>query len=208
MGTMIHAAPLSSETRLPGLRELSARSSNVTRPDVMLGHPSANTWRRAPTSSKPIPSAEPVWPWRTTNWTTDAYELNLAAARHRAPGRRGVLHRPPSPASWPAPWGQPTKTSALPAAATFPQIRRRAIYEQAKGLIEGGADFLLIETCFDTGSLKAGTGGRGAIARGPGTAHPGDRLGDHRADRHHARWPAHRRALRVDRQSRSAGRRA
>src|ERR1035438_1590761 len=38
---------------------------------------------------------------------------------------------------------------------TFKELR--ADYSlQAKGLVEGGADYLLIETCFDTGSLKAG----------------------------------------------------
>src|SRR5207249_241096 len=37
---------------------------------------------------------------------------------------------------------------------TFSQLSA-AYYEQAKGLVEGGADLLLIETCFDTGSLKA-----------------------------------------------------
>src|SRR5207302_10014462 len=43
----------------------------------------------------------------------------------------------------------------ITATTTFEQLRSD-YYEQAKGLVEGGSDFLLMETCFDTGSLKAG----------------------------------------------------
>ena len=45
-------------------------------------------------------------------------------------------------------------------------------YEQAKGLVEGGADFLLIETCFDTGSLKAGLVAVEQLRRDLGVAIP------------------------------------
>jgi hypothetical protein len=38
---------------------------------------------------------------------------------------------------------------------TFPDLIAN-YYEQAKGLIEGGADILLLETCQDTRNIKAG----------------------------------------------------
>jgi 5-methyltetrahydrofolate--homocysteine methyltransferase len=50
--------------------------------------------------------------------------------------------------------GPTNKDLNITATVTFPKLRD-AYYEQAKGLVEGGADFLLIETSFDTGSLKA-----------------------------------------------------
>ncbi len=51
--------------------------------------------------------------------------------------------------------GPTTKDINITGAATFSQLRD-GYYEQAKALVEGGADFLLIETCFDTRNLKAG----------------------------------------------------
>src|SRR5689334_19302991 len=51
--------------------------------------------------------------------------------------------------------GPTTKDLNITATATFAQMRD-AYYAQAKALVEGGADLLLIETCFDTGNLKAG----------------------------------------------------
>ena len=83
-----------------------------------------------------------------------AHELNVAAAQTGAPGRRRIFHAR-SRASWPAPWAPPPKTSTSPATITFEAMRRN-YYDQAKALIEGGADILLFETCFDTRSLKAG----------------------------------------------------
>ena len=38
---------------------------------------------------------------------------------------------------------------------TFEQLRNN-YYEQASGLLEGGADILLLETCQDTRNIKAG----------------------------------------------------
>src|SRR5256885_7567203 len=50
--------------------------------------------------------------------------------------------------------GPTTKTITVTGGVTFEQLRD-AYYVQAKGLIEGGVDLLLIETCQDTRNIKA-----------------------------------------------------
>ncbi len=51
--------------------------------------------------------------------------------------------------------GPTTKVISVGGGITFDQLRQ-AYYEQAKGLIDGGADILLLETCNDTRAVKAG----------------------------------------------------
>ena len=51
--------------------------------------------------------------------------------------------------------GPTTKDLNITVTTTFARLHD-AYYAQAKALVEGGADLLLIETCFDTGNLKAG----------------------------------------------------
>jgi len=51
--------------------------------------------------------------------------------------------------------GPTTKVISVGGGITFEQLRE-AYYEQAKGLIDGGADILLLETCNDTRAVKAG----------------------------------------------------
>ena len=50
--------------------------------------------------------------------------------------------------------GPTTKSITLRGGVTFEQLRD-TIYAQAKGLVEGGADILLVETGFDTRNIKA-----------------------------------------------------
>jgi 5-methyltetrahydrofolate--homocysteine methyltransferase len=50
--------------------------------------------------------------------------------------------------------GPTTKAITVTGGVTFPELRE-AYYVQAKGLIEGGADLLLVETCQDTRNIKA-----------------------------------------------------
>jgi 5-methyltetrahydrofolate--homocysteine methyltransferase len=50
--------------------------------------------------------------------------------------------------------GPTTKAITVTGGVTFPQMRE-GYYRQAKGLWEGGADILLIETCQDTRNIKA-----------------------------------------------------
>jgi 5-methyltetrahydrofolate--homocysteine methyltransferase len=50
--------------------------------------------------------------------------------------------------------GPTTKAITVTGGVTFPELRE-AYYAQAKGLIEGGADLLLVETCQDTRNIKS-----------------------------------------------------
>ena len=51
--------------------------------------------------------------------------------------------------------GPTTKAISVTGGITFDQLRQN-FFDQAKGLIEGGADLLLLETCQDTRNIKAG----------------------------------------------------
>jgi 5-methyltetrahydrofolate--homocysteine methyltransferase len=51
--------------------------------------------------------------------------------------------------------GPTTKALSVSGGATFHQLRQ-SFHEQARGLVEGGVDALLLETCFDTRNIKAG----------------------------------------------------
>jgi 5-methyltetrahydrofolate--homocysteine methyltransferase len=74
-------------------------------------------------------------------------------------------------------------------AVTFDELRE-AYAEQAKGLIDGGADILLIETIFDTLNAKAALVAISGSFRGEGHQAAGDDLRhDHRSLRPHALGP-------------------
>jgi 5-methyltetrahydrofolate--homocysteine methyltransferase len=51
--------------------------------------------------------------------------------------------------------GPTTKVISVTGGVTFDELRK-SYFEQASGLIEGGADLLLLETCQDTRNIKAG----------------------------------------------------
>ena len=51
--------------------------------------------------------------------------------------------------------GPTTKAISVTGGITFEELRKN-FFDQAKGLIEGGADLLLLETCQDTRNIKAG----------------------------------------------------
>ena len=59
--------------------------------------------------------------------------------------------------------GPTTKAITVTGGITFDQLREN-FYDQAKGLIEGGADLLLLETCQDTRNIKAGAAGHQATS--------------------------------------------
>src|SRR5262245_57604058 len=50
--------------------------------------------------------------------------------------------------------GPTTKAISVVGGITFPQLTE-SFYEQARGLVDGGVDILLVETCNDTRSVKA-----------------------------------------------------
>src|SRR4051794_491209 len=83
-----------------------------------------------------------------------SYELSFDAARiarkaaaaYSKPGRLRFVA---------GSMGPTTKTITVTGGVTFAELIA-SYYDQAKGLIEGGADILLLETCQDTRNIKAG----------------------------------------------------
>jgi 5-methyltetrahydrofolate--homocysteine methyltransferase len=151
MGTMIHQVPLSIETDYLG-RENCPEILVVTRPDVIQGihraylEAGADIVETNSFGGSRIALAD--------NRLDDrAYELNFAAARI-AREAADEFSTPARPRFVAGSIGPTNKDLNITASTTFAQLRD-GYYEQAKGLVEGGADFLLVETCFDTGSLKA-----------------------------------------------------
>jgi len=92
-----------------------------------------------------------------------AYELNLASARiARAAADEWNERTPDRPRFVAGAMGPTNKTASISPDVNNPGFRgvsfeelRAAYYEQAQGLIDGGADVLLVETIFDTLNAKA-----------------------------------------------------
>ncbi|HVR43933.1 MAG TPA: methionine synthase [Thermoanaerobaculia bacterium] len=91
------------------------------------------------------------------------YEINLAAARiARAAADAAEAQDPARPRFVAGSLGPTSRTASLSPDVNDPAFRavtfddlRAAYYEQARGLVDGGADILLPETTFDTLNLKA-----------------------------------------------------
>src|SRR5438477_131482 len=83
----------------------------------------------------------------------DAHELNKRAAE-LARQAADEFSTPQKPRYVAGSMGPTTKAITVTGGVTFPELRE-AYYTQAKGLVEGGADLLLVETCQDTRNIKA-----------------------------------------------------
>jgi len=89
-------------------------------------------------------------------------EYGLAADTHLLNQRAAELARqaadefssPAKPRFVAGSMGPTTKAITVTGGVTFPELRD-AYYAQAEGLIAGGADLLLVETCQDTRNIKA-----------------------------------------------------
>jgi len=83
----------------------------------------------------------------------DAGALNRAAARlaRQAADEFSTTAKPRFVAGC---MGPTTKAITVTGGITFPELRDQ-YYAQAQALVEGGADFLLVETCQDTRNVKA-----------------------------------------------------
>src|SRR5215831_14017919 len=147
MGTMIHQVPLTIETDYAG-RENCPEILVVTRPDVIGGihkaylDAGADIIETDTFGGTSIVLAEFQLQDRT-------YELNYAAAK-LARQVADEMSTPAKPRFVAGSMGPTTKDLNITATITFRRLFE-AYYEQAKALVEGGADFLLIETSFDTG---------------------------------------------------------
>jgi 5-methyltetrahydrofolate--homocysteine methyltransferase len=83
-----------------------------------------------------------------------AHELNCAAAR-LAREAADEFSRPGRLRFVAGSMGPTTKAITVTGGVTFAELVEN-YYEQARGLMEGGADILLLETCQDTRNVKAG----------------------------------------------------
>ena len=115
------------------------------------------------------------------------YELNFAAGAHGAPGRRRIFDAGKAAlrGRLDGPHHQGHQRHRL--ASRSPRSAQ-GYYEQAKGLVEGGADILLVETCFDTRNIKAGLLAVERLRARTGRRDSGDGFGHHRAHRAPC-WP-------------------
>ncbi len=82
-----------------------------------------------------------------------AYELNKRAAE-LARATADAASTPAKPRFVAGSIGPTTKAISVTGGVTFPQLIE-TFYEQARGLVDGGADLLLVETCQDTRNIKA-----------------------------------------------------
>ena len=83
-----------------------------------------------------------------------SYEISAAAA---ALARQAAdeFSKPRRPRFVAGSMGPTTKAISISGGVTFPQLVD-SFYEQSRGLFDGGADILLLETCNDTRTVKAG----------------------------------------------------
>src|SRR6266481_5724759 len=84
---------------------------------------------------------------------TDAHFLNKRAAE-LARQAADEFSRPGKPRFVAGSMGPTTKAITVTGGVTFEDLRE-TYYVQARGLVEGGVDLLLVETCQDTRNIKA-----------------------------------------------------
>ena len=152
MGTMLQQRHLTAEdfggATLEGCNENLVR----TRPDVVLDihrkyfEAGADIVETDSFGGAPIVLAE-------YGLSADAHELNKRAAQ-LARKAADEFAKPGRPRFAAGSMGPTTKAITVTGGVTFEALRD-AYYEQGKGLIEGGVDMLLVETCQDTRNIKA-----------------------------------------------------
>src|SRR6202041_1336747 len=152
MGTMLQQRHLTAEdfggASLEGCNENLVR----TRPDVVLGihrkyfAAGSDIVETNSFGSAPIVLAE-------YGLEHDAHELSFLAAKlaRQAADEFSTTAKPRFVAGS---VGPTTKAITVTGGVTFEGLRE-AYYVQAKGLVEGGVDLLLVETCQDTRNIKA-----------------------------------------------------
>ncbi len=169
MGTLLQARELSEEDyrgeRLRGwAREVKGNHEllNLSRPDVVEA-----AHREYLAAGADIVETNTFNATRVSqaDYGTEAlaYDLNVAAARAARRAVDGVMAGEPGRTCWVAGALGPTnKTASLSRDVNDPGARsvtftdlEEAYHEQAMGLIDGGADILLVETVFDTLNGKA-----------------------------------------------------
>src|SRR3984893_2329543 len=153
MGTMLQQENLTAADfggpHLEGCNE----NLNLTRPDVVLGvhrkylEAGADIIETNTFGSTPLVLAEYGLGDRAREISRHAAELATQAVSQFAKGSK--------PRFVAGSMGPTTKAISVTGGVTFSQLHKNYL-EQARGLIEGGADVLLLETCQDTRNIKAG----------------------------------------------------
>ena len=153
MGTMLQEARLTAAdfggAALEGCNENLVR----TRPDVLLGihraylDAGADIIETDSFGSTSIVLAE----YGLADHAREISRLAAELARQAA----DAIATPSRPRWVAGSMGPTTKAISVTGGVTFDALRD-AYYEQAAGLIEGGADILVLETCQDTRNVKAG----------------------------------------------------
>jgi 5-methyltetrahydrofolate--homocysteine methyltransferase len=153
MGTMLQQANLTAEDF--GGPDLEGCNENLvmSRPDVVLEihrkylHAGSDIIETNSFGSTPVVLAEYGLGEEARRISRVAAEL----ARKAADG----FSKPGKPRFVAGSMGPTTRAISVTGGITFEQLRNN-YYEQASGLMEGGADILLLETCQDTRNIKAG----------------------------------------------------
>jgi 5-methyltetrahydrofolate--homocysteine methyltransferase len=153
MGTMLQQANLTAADF--GGPQLEGCNENLvmTRPDVVLGihrkylEAGADIIETNSFGGTPLVLAE-------YGLGDRAREINRRAAE-MARQAADEFSRPAKPRFVAGSMGPTTKAISVTGGVTFDELRGNFM-EQARGLVEGGADILLLETCQDTRNIKAG----------------------------------------------------
>ena len=169
MGTMLQQRDLTAEdfggAALEGCNENLVR----TRPDVVLDihrkyfEAGADIVETDTFGGTPIVLAE-------YGLAADTLELNRRAAQ-LARQAADTASTPAKPRFVAGSMGPSTKAITVTGGVTFDELRQ-AYYLQAKGLIEGGSDLLMVETCQDTRNIKAAALAIAGLAKEIGTEVP------------------------------------
>jgi 5-methyltetrahydrofolate--homocysteine methyltransferase len=152
MGTMLQQRNLSAEDFGGAVLEGCNENLVRTRPDVVLDihrkyfQAGADIVETNSFGGAPIVLAE-------YGLAADALELNRLAA-HLARQAADEANKPDKPRFVAGSMGPTTKAITVTGGVTFEQLRA-AYFVQAKGLVEGGSDLLLVETCQDTRNIKS-----------------------------------------------------
>jgi 5-methyltetrahydrofolate--homocysteine methyltransferase len=151
MGTMIQQRDLSADDFGGAALEGCNENLVLTRPDVILDihqkyfEAGADIVETDTFGSTPLVLAE-------YGLADKCFEINVAAAKlaRRAAAEFSTANKPRFVA---ASIGPTTKAITVTGGVTFDQLIDH-FYQQVRGLAEGGADILLVETCQDTRNIK------------------------------------------------------
>ena len=153
MGTMLQQENLTAADF--GGPHLEGCNENlvITRPDVVLGihrkyfEAGSDIVETNSFGGTPVVLAE-------YGLADKAHEINRCAAE-LARKAADEFSKPGKPRFVAGSMGPTTKAISVTGGITFSELRKN-FFDQARGLIEGGADLLLLETCQDTRNVKAG----------------------------------------------------